>query len=218
MKDPEQYLKETYFFDYNSTQIQEHLNKAIAGQITDNGRLTAWYLYVRDQWSYNPYKIYLNKKNYRASEIAERKSGHCIDKSIIFISGARAMNIPATLHLAKVKNHISAERITEKYGTDELAPHGFADVYFNGQWTKASPIFDQPLCKHLNVAPLDYDGTKDSIFQEFDKEGGQFMEYLEDYGSFDDVPVKRIQEIMLKVYGSYAEKLLAKAKDGLVSL
>ena len=128
------------------------------------------------------------------------------------------MNIPATIHLAKVKNHISAERIIEKYGTDELAPHGFADVYFNGQWTKASPIFDKSLCKHLNVAPLGYDGTEDSIFQEFDKEGGQFMEYLEDYGSFDDVPVKRIQEIMLEVYGAYAEKFLAGAKDGLVKL
>ena len=128
------------------------------------------------------------------------------------------MYIPATIHLAKVKNHISAERIIEKYGTDELAPHGFADVYFNGQWTKASPIFDKSLCKHLNVAPLGYDGTEDSIFQEFDKEGGQFMQYLEDYGSFDDVPVKRIQEIMLQVYGAYAEKFLAGAKDGLVKL
>ena len=39
------------------------------------------------------------------------------------------------------------------------------------------------------VAPLEFDGETDSMFQEFNGEGQKFMEYLEDYGHFEDIPV-----------------------------
>ena len=45
-----------------------------------------------------------------------------------------------------------------------------------------------PACEHLNVAPLEFDGTTDSIFQRFDRDGGEFMEYVHDYGSFPSIP------------------------------
>jgi hypothetical protein len=44
------------------------------------------------------------------------------------------------------------------------------------------------LCHFLNVATLEFDGTQDAIFQEFDNKGNVFMEYLHDYGDFDDMP------------------------------
>ena len=40
------------------------------------------------------------------------------------------------------------------------------------------------------VEPLGFDGENDSIFQEFNNEGSVFMEYLEDYGHFEDVPLE----------------------------
>ncbi len=50
---------------------------------------------------------------------------------------------------------------------------------------------------------LDFDEENDSIFQEFDKEGGQFMEYLEEYGNFAELPLKRIRELMEEHYPQY---------------
>lgn len=204
----EVYTRETYTFDYSSENFQTHLDAAINNSTSDQEKLSAWYLYVRDTWAYDPYTIYLKEEKYKASSICERKACHCIDKTILFVSGLRAIGIPARIHLAKVKNHIAAERLIKKIGTDELAPHGFAGVYYDGKWTKASPIFDANLCRFLNVDVLEYDGTEDSIFQEFDKEGKQFMEYLEDYGMYEDLPFERIKDIMASEYPLYAAKAI----------
>ena len=59
---------------------------------------------------------------------------------------------------------------------------------------KASPAFNQELCERYSVQPLAFDGRTDSIFQEYNEEGSQFMEYLEYYGGFEDVPLKFIFE------------------------
>ena len=209
------YTEETYYLNFTDKVFQEIFQKAIEGCNSDKERLKQWYLYVRDNWIYDPYTLYLTKEKYRASDIVTRKSGHCIDKSILFISGLRALNIPSSIHLAKVKNHISAERIIEKIGTDELSPHGYAGVYFEGKWTKASPIFDSNLCQYLNVYTLEYDGTEDSIFQEFNKEGAQFMEYLEDYGEYADVPFENIKEILAREYPDTAAQAIASGLEQL---
>jgi hypothetical protein len=66
------------------------------------------------------------------------------------------------------------------------------DAYINNKWLKLSPTFNTSLCNMLNVAPLDFDGENDAVLQEFNKEGNLFMEYLEDYGHFEDVPVEFI--------------------------
>lgn len=197
------YLNETYFFDYSSDEIRSHLELAIHTSESLRDKVIHWYNYVRDTWVYDPHHIYLHKSQYRASAIANRKSAHCIDKSILFIAGMRAIGIPTRLHLAKVKNHISAERLIEKFGTDELAPHGYTSSYINDKWTKASPIFDKNLCKYLNVDTLEYNGSEDSIFQEFSKSGKKFMEYVEDYGAYADVPIEYIFEIMQTEYPTF---------------
>ena len=210
----DKYLQETFYIDFTAPELAAHLDKAVSGAQTDEERIADWYLYVRDAWRYNPYNIYLTPEKLRVSDIVQRKECHCIDKSLIFIAGLRKMGIPARLHLAKVCNHISADRIKEKLGTDELAPHGYAAVHHNGQWTKASPIFDKNLCRFLNVDALDYDGTEDAIFQEYDKAGGMFMEYLEDYGHYDDLPLQRMKDIMKEVYPHMVDRFIKVIEAG----
>ncbi|MEQ9009616.1 MAG: transglutaminase-like domain-containing protein, partial [Ekhidna sp.] len=158
------------------------------------------YLKVRDNWRYNPYDISFRKEALKASNIARKDHGHCIDKSVLYIAGLRALGIPAKLHLAKVKNHIAIERLTEKFGTNELTPHGMVDVFLNEKWVKATPAFNQELCRLTGVEPLEFDGSEDSIFQEYNQEGKEFMEYLDDYGSFDDVPLDFIERNMKENY------------------
>ncbi len=65
------------------------------------------------------------KENFKASTISKKTKGHCVEKSILLISCLRALNIPARLHLGKVKKHIGVERLIEKFGPNELCtiPH-----------------------------------------------------------------------------------------------
>lgn len=184
------YLAPTYFFDYEHERIQALISDLNVASLSDKEKAKLLYLKVRDSWRYNPYSLSFSKEKYRASEIAKKTTGHCIDKSIVLIACLRAVGIPARIHLAKVKNHIGAERLIQKFGTNELTNHGMVNAYLNGKWLKLSPAFNATMCSLFRVAPLEFDGENDSVLQEFNEEGTLFMEYLEDYGHFEDVPVE----------------------------
>jgi transglutaminase-like putative cysteine protease len=193
------YLKKTYYFDYDSSQIQDLTKEAI--QLNSNQeKIENLYLKVRDNWRYSPFEIGLTEEHYKASTIAKKEKAHCIDKAILLIAGLRAVNIPARLRLAKVSNHIATERLEAKLGTNELAPHGLVDVFHNGKWKKCSPAFNKELCAIYNVDVLDFDGTEDSVLQEYNKDSHKFMTYLEDYGHFEDVPLDYIKSIFKDNY------------------
>ncbi len=201
------YLSATYFFDFEAASIQNLIKTFQTDTLTDKEKAMQLYLKIRDGWRYNPYHISFEKKKFRASHIAQKSDGHCIDKSVLLIACLRALGIPARIHLAKVKNHIAVERLTEKFGTNELTPHGMVDIFLDGKWLKVSPAFNATLCEKCKVAPLDFDGAHDSIFQEYNREGQAFMEYLEDYGHFEDLPLDFIAQNMIEHYPSIAEKI-----------
>ncbi|MCA0131088.1 transglutaminase-like domain-containing protein [Winogradskyella alexanderae] len=201
------YLKETYYYDYNSPIIQD-LIMEIHHLKTEQEKIKGLYLKIRDSWRYNPYDIGLTEEHYKASIIANKEEAHCIDKAILYIAGLRALNIPARLRLAKVSNHIAVERLEKKLGTNVLAPHGLVDVYFKGYWKKCSPAFNKELCDLYNVAVLDFDGTEDSILQEYNKDNKKFMTYLEDYGDFEDVPLDYIKSIFRNQYPDLYKRYL----------
>lgn len=194
------YLQTTYFFDFDTENIQKEIAELKASGLSDIEKAKACYLKVRDGWRYNGYNLFFKKERWKASVIVKEQEGHCIDKSTLLITFLRALNIPARIHLAKVKNHIAVEKLTEKLGTNELSPHGMVDVFLNGKWVKASPAFNASLCELCNVAPLDFDGINDSVFQEYNKDGQEFMEYLEDYGHFEDLPFDFILNNMKTEY------------------
>mgnify|MGYP001546293293 CR=1 FL=1 len=183
------YLESSYFFDFEDEIIQELIRDLTKDSISEKEKAIALYVKVRDDWRYDPYTISMLKENYKASNIAQKASGNCVEKSILLIACLRAVNIPARLHLGKVKNHIAVERLTEKFGTNELTPHGMVNVYLNNKWLKMSPAFNKTLCKRFNVEPLEFDGENNSFLQQFNNEGSLFMEYVDDYGHFEDVPL-----------------------------
>ena len=201
------YLIATYYFDYESDEIQKLIQEFKTYTLTPKEKAKQLYLKIRDNWRYNPYRISLDKKSYKASVISKKTETHCIDKSILLITCLRGLKIPAKIHLAKVKNHIGVERLVEKFGTNEISPHGMVDVFLDGKWLKVSPAFNVELCHKCNVNPLEFDGEKDSIFQEFDNSGNKFMQYLEDYGSFEDVPLDFIIKNFKENYPEIINKL-----------
>lgn len=192
------YTKKTYFFDYEHPKIQQLISEFVT--LSTQEQIKGLYLKIRDGWRYSPFKIGVTKEHYISSRIADYSEAHCIDKVILYISCLRALNIPARLHLAKVSNHIATERLEEKIGTNELTPHGLVDVYFNKKWIKCSPAFNKELCEMYQVEVLNFDGTKDAIFQEYNKNDEKFMSYLEDYGHFEDVPLTFMKQNLKEHY------------------
>jgi len=185
------YLGSTYYFDFENESVQKLIAEYKNDTISYKEKTIGIYTKVRDNWKYDPYSISLSKEKekYRSSHIAEKQSENCVEKSIILIACLRTLGIPARLHLGKVKNHITVDRLTEKFGSNELTPHGMVNVYLDNKWLKMSPAFNKSLCEKLNVEPLEFDGENNFFLQQYNSEGTRFMEYLDDYGYFEDVPL-----------------------------
>jgi len=201
-----QNLKPTYFFDFESDEIQYLISEFNVDILTATEKTIGLYLKVRDGWRYDPYTLSIQKENYVASGIVKKSTGHCIDKSILLIAGLRGLGIPARIHLAKVKNHIGVERLIEKFGTNELTPHGMVNVFLNNKWLKLSPAFNKSLCDIYDVPALDFDGKSDSFLQAYTSDGSLFMEYLEDYGHYEELPFDFMVQNMKSHYPSIFEK------------
>lgn len=150
----------------------------------------ALYYAVRDGFRYTPWRVRLTPDAFRASLLLERDppEGHCIDKALLLAAACRAVGIPARLHFANVRNHVGTARLEARLGSDLLVFHGYAELLLDGRWVAATPAFNRALCERLGVAPLEFDGVNDSIFQAYDREAGRFMEYVTDHGSFDTLP------------------------------
>ncbi len=200
------YLKPTAFLETQDPALLSFVNRVTEGTPGTVAKAVKLYYAVRDGWRYDPYDIRLEAAALKVSTLLPRAHGHCIDKAIILAAACRAVGIPARLCLSKVRNHIAAERMVAAFGTDELVPHGYVEIWLEGKWVKATPAFNQGLCARLGVAPLEFDGYTDSLFQEFDQAGGTFMEYLEEYGAFADVPLGRMRALMQAHYpAAYAD-------------
>ena len=182
-------LGSTYYFDFENTAIQHLVLRAkekSTSQIETIGHL---YTMIRDHWWYDAFDISFEPQHYKASYIALKNKGNCVEKSILLIACLRAIEVPAKLHLGKVKNHIAAENLIRKIGTNELSPHGIVTAFIKGKWIKLSPVFNKELCEKFKVAPLGFNPNQSTYLQQFNAKGSLFMEYIEDYGTFDDVPL-----------------------------
>lgn len=163
---------------------------------------------VRERLRYNPWRVRYTREDYTASSVVLRdpaEGGHCIDKALLLAGACRALGIPSRLHFANVRNHIGTARLEEKLGTDLLVYHGYAELWLGERWVAATPAFNRALCEKLGVAPLDFDGEHDAIFQEFSHDDRRFMEYVDDHGSHADVPFDAMIAAWKKHYAKHAE-------------
>jgi hypothetical protein len=85
-------------------------------------------------------------------------------------------------------------------GSDIFAWHSYAELFLNGKWVKATPVFNKSMCDKFGLKPLDFDGETDSLFHEFDKIGNKHMEYIRDRGTYQDVPFDKIIETFSRTY------------------
>lgn len=163
-------------------------------------RAVALYLAVRDRFRYDPYRIDLSPSGMRASSVIAQGSGWCVPKAALMAAACRAAGLHARVGYADVRNHLSTERLRQTMQTDVFIWHGYADIWLDGQWVKATPAFNIALCDKFGLLPLAFDGLSDSIYHPFDKAGHRHMEYVKQRGSFDDMPLVQIVADFKTVY------------------
>jgi transglutaminase-like putative cysteine protease len=120
--------------------------------------------------------------------VLEQGQGFCVQKAILLAAASRAIGVPCRLGFAIVKNHLATQKLIEIMQSDLFVFHGYTVFLLDGAWIKATPAFDLDLCEKFGVIPLEFDGRTDSIFHPYDREGKRHMEYVHDYGQFDDFP------------------------------
>jgi transglutaminase-like putative cysteine protease len=182
-------LAATEFLDHDSPVIKEFVDRALKGtRGTQAEDATALYYAVRDQLLYEVYDADLSRVGLRASAIVKRGRGFCVHKSIVYAAACRSVGIPSRLVFADVRNHLSSQRLRDLVGGDLFCFHTLTSVRIDGRWVKATPVFNKRLCRLYGMSPLDFDGSADSLYQPYDAQGRQFMEFVNFHGEFDDFP------------------------------
>lgn len=194
------YLAATSFIDSDNAAVRALAREAAGSETDPKAKAIRLYYAVRDRFFYDPYAIEMSLSGMRASSVIARGKGFCVNKALLLCAMARVEGIPARLGLADVKNHLATERLLQLMGTDIFYYHGYAELFLNGKWVKATPAFNLALCEKFRVLPLDFDGETDSVFHPFDADDRRHMEYVADRGSFADLPFEDWRAAMLKYY------------------
>lgn len=192
------YLAPAEYVDSDHPEVVG-LAKALAeGRPTPGAIAAAIFEHVRDVEYGAP--DFDRLESFRASDLLRKGRGYCVPKAAAFAALCRAAGIPARVAFADVTNHIATPKTLELMGGEVFAWHGYAEVFLDGRWLKASPTFDAPLCRRMGVAPLTFDGRHDAHLQAYDGEGRAFMRYDRLHGSFHDVPAKFLAAEMVRRY------------------
>ena len=205
-KDQEIYLRSTSTIDIESGAVQKFVAENSAENASDMERVISLYYAVRDQIRYDPYTSSDDPSDFAASRTLELMRGWCVPKSILYAACCRAIGIPARLGYADVRNHLSTENLRRLMGTDIFYWHGYTDVYLNGKWVKATPVFNIELCEKFRLKTLEFDGLEDSIYHPFDLDGRKHMEYLNFRGEYADLPYDEMQNDFARLYPGFMEQ------------
>ncbi|HWI82181.1 transglutaminase family protein [Ramlibacter sp.] len=202
-------LAPTALIDSDHPAVRELAARAHGA--TPRDRAVDLYYLVRDEFRYDPYRVDLSVAGLRASRVIECGYGWCVPKAALLAAAARAAGIPARVGYADVRNHLSTERLRKILQTDLYVWHGYTELWLEGAWVKATPAFNLALCERFGIHPLDWDGRTDSLYHPYDKEGRRHMEYVNQRGSFDDVPAARIAADFAALYPGWAKPPEAEA-------
>lgn len=205
--DLERYLTPGRYLDSDHPAIRSFAAAQTEGLSDPREKAVALYDFVRDEIRYDPYGIEPTPEYYTASATLARGQGFCVVKSGLMAAAARAAGIPARVGYADVRNHLTSEKLKARMGTDLFVFHGYAELFLEGVWVKATPVFNRSLCEKTGVTPLAFDGRADSIFHPFDAAGRAHMEYVRDRGAYEDIPFEKIQRVFAETYGGTVDAI-----------
>ena len=183
-----EYLEPGRFIDSDHPALVEFAERARGRSRDPRQQAICLYQAVRDEIRYNPYAFSRDPLSLKASQALLDGESYCVPKANLLAACARHCGIPARIGLADVRNHLSTPRLLELLRSEVFAMHGYTELYLDGRWVKATPAFNEALCRVFKVAPLEFDGIHDSVFHPYNAQGERYMEYLQDHGQFADLP------------------------------
>lgn len=196
------FLQPTYFLDSNNPQIIDTVQRVSGHLNTPAEKARALFYEVRDGCHYNMYKTSFKVEDYRASAVSAAGEGFCLQKAILLTSLARAAGIPSRLIIAAIRNHKAPEEALHIMGTNLFFPHAYNQFFLQGSWISAAATFDRSICEKVDVPVTEFDGFNDALLPAQDNSGLPYIEYVENFGYFPDVPLEWIMQTMPKFYGS----------------
>lgn len=195
------YLTATEIIDSNHKTIQDYAVRIVHADEEPIEMARKLFIAVRDEIRYDPYSPFYLPEHYRASSVHRRGRSFCVPKASLLCALGRACGIPSRVGFATVRNHLATRQLIDFLGSDLFVYHGFVEFFLEGKWVKATPAFNRDLCMRHQVAPLEFNGREDSVFQAYGLNNQKFMEYVEFHGVYDDVPVDIIVTAWQKAYG-----------------
>ena len=208
------YLQPSKFFDFNKPKVRQKALEITEGCESDIEKAKALFYWVRDTIKYNMQlfvPIILN--NFKASKVMQKGQGFCVSKSILLSSLARAVGIPARIHLVDLINHLVSQKVIDFMGTNIMFYHGFSEFFLDDKWVKLTPSFDQETAMRGGFLPMvEFDGKNDAVFPPQDLNGKKFGEYVGDRGVHADLPLNDIDKIFREKYEMYRKFLNGSVK------
>jgi len=193
--DIEELLKPTFFLDWDHPFVLKKAQDLVKDISEGNQvkRAVTLFYFVRDEVKYSVSDSHnaIHKETLKSSTTIERGFGFCIPKAILLASIARAIKIPSKLHFFDIINHLSLKNVENKENIPLLF-HGFVELYINNRWVEANCAFDKELCLRKNYPVVEFDGINDALFSKTNKIGENFVDYIEDLGTYNDVPHQKI--------------------------
>lgn len=196
------WLEPTWFIDSDAEAVDDFATRSVGDRTDPVDQAVALFHAVRDGIRYDPWASSREPETFRASAVADSTANWCVPKSVLLTAAARNRGIPARLGFADVRNHLTSEKLSESMGTDLFIWHGYSELLLGDRWFKLSSAFNIELCHKFGVKVLEFDGTDDALFHAFDQSGNRHMEYVNQRGSFDDLPLDRIHADFDELYGT----------------
>ena len=196
------YLSPTAIIDSDHQTVKDYAAGVLKNAASDPiAKAIKLYYAVRDVIWYDPYLPFCRPEHYRASNVLKKGRAFCVGKASLLCALGRVCGIPSRVGFATVRNHLATKQLLEFLGSDLFVYHGFVEFYLDHKWVKATPAFNIELCRKHRVIPLEFNGREDSIFHAYNSDKKQFMEYVDDHGTYVDIPVEEIITGWEKTYG-----------------
>jgi hypothetical protein len=206
MNETEKYLRPTPAIDCDHPTIIEKARSLTADKTNAAGKAVSLFYFVRDEVKYNMYVELDALEHYKASRTLDKKEGYCVQKAVLLAALARAVGIPARLHLADIRNHLASEKAVEMLKTNVFTYHGYTEMYLDDKWVKATPSFDLQTYQENRWRPVEFDGQHDAMLHSHSVDGKLHIEYIADHGTYDDLPLDDILTSFEKLYNLTATR------------
>ena len=197
----ELYLRSTQAIESDHPLIRAKAQELVSVETSAREKLIRLFTFVRDQIPYSLFMISMHPDDFRATFVLEAGKGYCVQKAVLLCALARAVGIPSRLAFARIRNHRIPPALQARLGRNEFPGHGYNQFFLEGRWISAAATFDAGLCNQIKVPVVEFTGREDAMLPTQTLEGKPYIEYIEHYGHFADLPLDFITERTSKIWG-----------------